>query len=377
MEHDALLHYGIKGMKWGVRRYQNKDGSLTPKGEARYDRDKRENAAKKKENRIDLSQPDPKRWAKEDLERTKRTVDASANLAKELKKLDESTTSKPTPKRMDLSKMSDKEMRDQINRELLERQYNQLFAEVPAAQVSKGREALKTTLSTLSYDKDRTKNADMFYATHHALDKHQYNALFNRPIPQTVYDKDGKAIGTGSFMKYRIDNSLKTDLKVASEDSGAKVFMDLYKKDRDFYNFVTDRERMQGYFVNDKYKFKGYREAAAVLGKMREPDYKPTSDDLQTVYRMFNYVIPYDGQGDSRKGRDMYNQRTKFFHACKEAGYGAVLDTNDAIYGGFKAKSPIIVFDMEQVVPKDVYRTNLTDQKFSTLVLVGRKLLGL
>ena len=116
MEHDALLHYGIKGMKWGVRRYQNKDGSLTPKGEARYDRDKRENAAKKKENRIDLSQPDPKRWAKEDLERTKRTVDASANLAKELKKLDESTTSKPTPKRMDLSKMSDKEMRDQINR---------------------------------------------------------------------------------------------------------------------------------------------------------------------------------------------------------------------------------------------------------------------
>ena len=50
MEHDALLHYGIKGMKWGVRRYQNKDGSLTPKGEARYDRDKRENAAKKKEN---------------------------------------------------------------------------------------------------------------------------------------------------------------------------------------------------------------------------------------------------------------------------------------------------------------------------------------
>ena len=58
----------------------------------------------------------------------------------------------------------------------------------------------KTTLSTLSYDKDRTKNADMFYATHHALDKHQYNDLFNRPIPQTVYDKDGKAIGSGSFM---------------------------------------------------------------------------------------------------------------------------------------------------------------------------------
>lgn len=33
---DSLAHHGIKGMKWGVRRYQNKDGSLTPKGKARY-----------------------------------------------------------------------------------------------------------------------------------------------------------------------------------------------------------------------------------------------------------------------------------------------------------------------------------------------------
>lgn len=32
-----LYHYGVKGMKWGVRRYQNKDGSLTPSGKKRYD----------------------------------------------------------------------------------------------------------------------------------------------------------------------------------------------------------------------------------------------------------------------------------------------------------------------------------------------------
>ena len=31
-----LRHHGIKGQKWGVRRFQNKDGSLTPAGKKRY-----------------------------------------------------------------------------------------------------------------------------------------------------------------------------------------------------------------------------------------------------------------------------------------------------------------------------------------------------
>lgn len=36
MEKTELQHWGIKGMKWGVRRYRNKDGTLTPAGKKRY-----------------------------------------------------------------------------------------------------------------------------------------------------------------------------------------------------------------------------------------------------------------------------------------------------------------------------------------------------
>lgn len=141
-----LYHHGILGMKWGVRRYQNKDGSLTAAGQKRYERDIRENNAKKKDNRAIIDGPDPNRWVREDLDRSKQVVDANADLVKELKKLEQTTAPKSTPKKLDLSKMSDKELRDQINRELLEQQYNKLFADTSPKQVSKGRAILQDTL---------------------------------------------------------------------------------------------------------------------------------------------------------------------------------------------------------------------------------------
>lgn len=36
MEQKYFVHSGVKGQKWGVRRFQNKDGSLTPAGKKRY-----------------------------------------------------------------------------------------------------------------------------------------------------------------------------------------------------------------------------------------------------------------------------------------------------------------------------------------------------
>ena len=37
-----LYHYGVKGMKWGVRRYQNADGSLNDRGKKKYEKLRRD-----------------------------------------------------------------------------------------------------------------------------------------------------------------------------------------------------------------------------------------------------------------------------------------------------------------------------------------------
>lgn len=143
---NQIWHWGIKGMKWGVRRYQNTDGSLTDVGKRRYSTDVAANAKKKKDNRLpEESLNDPNRWVKEDRERMKRVVDSGSQMAGNLKTLNDKSMriqARRTPK-MDLSKMTDQEMREQINRAMLEKQYDDMFN---PKKVYFGREAVSDTL---------------------------------------------------------------------------------------------------------------------------------------------------------------------------------------------------------------------------------------
>lgn len=144
---NELYHYGKIGMKWGVRRYQNKDGTLTDAGRKRYNRDLEANLKRKKDKRLpEEGIKDPNRWVREDRERTKGVLDSTRRMTDDAQNFNRTTTrvQNRRTKRMDLSNMSDKEMRDQINRAILEQQYDDMFN---PKKIRNGRENVNDTLA--------------------------------------------------------------------------------------------------------------------------------------------------------------------------------------------------------------------------------------
>ena len=236
-----------------------------------------------------------------------------------------------------------------------------------------------TVFKTLSYDKNRTKNSDMFFAAHTKVDIDHYKEFFDKPIPKPIYDKNGKEIGTGQFYKYSIQNAARKDIKVASEDSGAKAFQKLYTKDRDFYNFVTDPDRMKTRFTEGIHGMKpGYSKAIKSINALQNGN-DITDKDLHNIYRIFNHVIPSDANGNARYAKDVTTQRAKFFNELKKEGYGAVLDTNDALYNSVQANSPVIVFDMNSIIPnipKGSYQTTMKEVYTSKALTMARRFTG-
>lgn len=106
---NELQHWGIKGMKWGVRRYQNKDGSLTPAG--------RKRSAKLKEEYTNLT--------------GKRLVKKSTN-----------SKSQQSDRPKTAREMTDEELRTKTNRMNLENNYDTALnrmRELHPQQVSAGK----------------------------------------------------------------------------------------------------------------------------------------------------------------------------------------------------------------------------------------------
>ena len=144
MYSDELSHHGILGQRWGIRRYQKKDGSLTPAGLKRYGSE----ANFKKIQRAEAT-------AKKEAEKAKYRARTEAEIAKINKKYkinkpdakkEEAKAKEGSfkPKAKSINEMTDDEIRARINRIQLE---NQLKSLTPVQQ-TKGQKFVKMVSDT-------------------------------------------------------------------------------------------------------------------------------------------------------------------------------------------------------------------------------------
>ena len=116
---NEIYHWGIKGQRWGFRRFQNEDGSLTPEGELRYNQDKQKAARGKAAEMYKTK----KYKAKLALKQEKQKVKDAAALAKTAKKEQAKLNAEDRVIRKKPKNMTDEELRNEVNRLAMELDY--------------------------------------------------------------------------------------------------------------------------------------------------------------------------------------------------------------------------------------------------------------
>ena len=147
MYSDELSHHGILGQRWGIRRYQKKDGSLTPAGLKRYGSEANFKKIQRAEAKAQKEAEKAKYRAKTEAEiakinkKYKINKDDKSDVKKDETKAKEGSSK---PKAKSINEMTDDEIRARINRIQLE---NQLKSLTPVQQ-TKGQKFVKMVSDT-------------------------------------------------------------------------------------------------------------------------------------------------------------------------------------------------------------------------------------
>ena len=319
---DYLYHFGVKGMKWGVRRYQNEDGSLTSLGKKRDKMLSDRKTAKKHSTTSNMVKAE---YSRREFE------DAKTRLKLENQK-------KKSKRQQDLEK------------KYIDQGFAKDEAEIKAYNRAKTETILKVAggialasaaayVAYKHYDKvtDRvfekgseigrlTNNGSeptnrAFYGFVNKHDKDRYEGLYGKTLGANgpVYRKAMRAAG---------------DINVASPESARKVLKNMFDTDKQSFDvFKKNIDAMASVVPPTTKQGKLWRKAK------RELDSGKIGDN---TYKAFNTTLVLH-----TKEQQPIND--KFYSAMKKAGYGAIRDVNDKENSGYFAKNPLIVFDTDKI----------------------------
>lgn len=255
-----IYHHGIKGQKWGVRRFQKKDGSYTSLGRKR--RQKLE--AKYKEK--GMSNKDAQEAAAKRA-KVEKIIAASAGVTLAAA----------------AAYGGYKYSRDYANK-----------------VIKSG-----TKIQVIANDSNKDLNRPYYFA-YKKGDAQKYRGLYGDQLANKR-DILGRKMGEGKAFK--IDLEAASDIKVASNNTAAKAFMKLYRNDEDFRNLVTkdpnkkstDRQLKKAYddFNRNLVFHEPNTEAAAkkFYGKLKEQGFQgvmDVNDQKYSGYKAKRPVIVFD-----------------------------------------------------------------------------------
>lgn len=351
-----LYHHGILGQRWGVRRFQNKDGTLTSAGKQRYNVDIE--TAKKNLN-----------MANKDYIRNPYNKKAILKFKLAQKKLEDekvkaklNNETKKSKSRLKLeAKYKNKGMNDE-EAEIAAYKHDRtkkIIAAVGAVTVA----SAAAYVAYKHYDKVTDKviksdtpihnisqnpwksNKHAFYASYKKSDVNTYKGLYGDTL-----NKNHNIFGTKNV--YDTTFKYESNLKVASRKSGKETLEKLMKTDKDFnrnvqmdlLNAAGDSNRTP----KDRKRFeKAYFDAVK-------------GDINYNVYDMFNKKLVYHDE-------DREKLNTKFYDELEKKGYSAVQDVNDKLYSGYNTKNPIVMFGNKSY-GEVVNRTKLDQEEIDKYV---------
>ena len=293
---DCIIHYGIKGQKWGVRRYRYADGTLTPAGKKRY----------YGSNGFDRTM----RMKMTELVNTARTKVTGKQY------VDGFIKSGTTLARIQTSQNFEKFAFYATYKKHDTQEYMGLFG--------------KNLLSRAAADATRAeKQAD------------QSGSEADVAAAKAAREK------ANNTKVYQLKLEATRKLKIPSDENASDITANLLKESEFKKNVIASIQDSKEKMKRPSQQLL-FAQAQNALNK--DPS-RMTKAEKIAVYKALNLSLVHHNKQEIAA-------QDRFYSELKKKGYNALLDYNDKEYSSYHAKRPMIVFDVDSVRLRSVTETN-------------------